>query len=45
LLKPDFVNGLLGCSGDDFGLKVVMNRGPKIALFRPFWTPRLNQAI
>ena len=27
------------------GLKVVMNRGPKIELFRPFWKPRLNQAI
>jgi predicted CoA-binding protein len=27
------------------GLKVVMNRCPKIELFRPFWTPRLNQTI
>ena len=27
------------------GLKVVMNRCPKIELFRPFWRPRLNQAI
>jgi hypothetical protein len=27
------------------GLKVVMNRCPKIELFRPFWKPRLNQAI
>ena len=27
------------------GLKVVMNRCPKIELFRPFWEPRLNQAI
>jgi len=27
------------------GLKVVMNRCPKIELFRPFWNPRLNQAI
>ncbi len=26
-------------------LKVVMNRCPKIELFRPFWKPRLNQAI
>jgi uncharacterized protein len=25
------------------GLKVVMNRCPKIELFRPFWKPRLNQ--
>ena len=27
------------------GLKVVMNRCPKIELFRPFWKPRLGQAI
>ncbi len=27
------------------GLKVVMNRCPKIELFRPFWKPRLNQTI
>ena len=27
------------------GVKVVMNRCPKIELFRPFWKPRLNQAI
>jgi predicted CoA-binding protein len=27
------------------GLKVVMNRCPKIELFRPFWKPCLNQAI
>ena len=27
------------------GLKVVMNRCPKIELFRPFWKPRLNQQI
>ena len=27
------------------GLKVVMNRCPKIELFRPFWKPRLNQGI
>ena len=26
-------------------LKVVMNRCPKIELFRPFWKPRLNQTI
>ena len=24
------------------GLKVVMNRCPKIELFRPFWKPRLD---
>lgn len=27
------------------GMRVVMNRCPKIELFRPFWKPRLNQAI
>jgi len=27
------------------GLKVVMNRCPKIELFRPFWKPKLNQQI
>ena len=27
------------------GLRVVMNRCPKIELFRPFWKPRLDQAI
>ena len=27
------------------GLKVVMNRCPKIELFRPFWKPRLNQTL
>ncbi len=27
------------------GLKVVMNRCPKIELFRPFWKPRLHQEI
>ena len=27
------------------GLRVVMNRCPKIELFRPFWKPRLNQVI
>lgn len=30
---------------EDAGLKVVMNRCPKIELFRPFWKPRLHQAI
>ncbi|MDN5931498.1 MAG: CoA-binding protein [Pseudonocardia sp.] len=30
---------------EDAGLKVVMNRCPKIELFRPFWKPRLNQVI
>ena len=27
------------------GMKVVMDRCPKIELFRPFWKPRLNQSI
>lgn len=27
------------------GMKVVMDRCPKIELFRPFWKPRLGQAI
>jgi len=30
---------------ESHGLKVVMNRCPKIELFRPFWKPRLNQQI
>ena len=28
---------------EDAGMRVVMNRCPKIELFRPFWRPRLNQ--
>ena len=27
------------------GLKVVMNKCPKIELFRPFWKPKLGQTI
>ena len=30
---------------EEAGLQVVMDRCPKIELFRPFWKPRLNQAI
>ena len=30
---------------EDAGLKVVMNRCPKIELFRPFWKPKLNPDI
>ncbi len=30
---------------ENAGLRVVMNRCPKIELFRPFWKPRLNQTI
>jgi len=29
----------------DAGMKVVMDRCPKIELFRPFWKPKLNQQI
>ena len=30
---------------EEAGLKVVMNRCPKIELFRPFWKPRLDLGI
>ena len=30
---------------EEAGLKVVMNRCPKIELFRPFWKPRLHPEI
>ena len=30
---------------EDAGLRVVMNRCPKIELFRPFWKPKLGQSI
>ena len=30
---------------EDAGLKVVMNRCPKIELFRPFWKPKLHLEI
>ena len=30
---------------EEAGLKVVMNRCPKIELFRPFWKPRLDIKI
>jgi predicted CoA-binding protein len=29
----------------DAGLEVIMNRCPKIELFRPFWKPRLDLTI
>jgi predicted CoA-binding protein len=38
-------NDEAACLAEASGLKVVMNRCPKIELFRPFWKPRLNQAI
>ena len=30
---------------EDAGMKVVMNRCPKIELFRPFWRPKLHLSI
>ena len=30
---------------EEAGLKVVMNRCPKVELFRPFWKPRLDPEI
>ena len=30
---------------EDAGMKVVMDRCPKIELFRPFWKPKLNLEI
>ena len=30
---------------EDAGLKVVMDRCPKIELFRPFWNPKLHLGI
>jgi hypothetical protein len=30
---------------EDAGLQVVMNRCPKIELFRPFWKPKLHLGI
>ena len=30
---------------EDAGMKVVMNRCPKIELFRPFWKPKLDLGI
>ena len=30
---------------EDAGLKVVMNRCPKIELFRPFWMPKLHLGL
>ena len=30
---------------EDAGMKVVMDRCPKIELFRPFWKPKLHLEI
>jgi len=32
-------------AAEEAGLRVVMDRCPKIELFRPFWKPKLNQDI
>jgi hypothetical protein len=32
-------------TAEDAGMKVVMDRCPKIELFRPFWKPRLDLGI
>ena len=37
--------GQIGVFNKEAGIQVVMNRCPKIELFRPFWKPRLNQTI
>ena len=39
------INHEAACLAEGAGLKVVMNRCPKIELFRPFWKPRLDQKI
>ena len=39
------INHDAACLAEEAGLKVVMNRCPKIELFRPFWKPRLNPEI
>jgi predicted CoA-binding protein len=39
------INDEAALLAEDAGLKVVMNRCPKIELFRPFWKPRLDLKI
>ena len=39
------INHDAACLAEEAGLKVVMNRCPKIELFRPFWKPRLDPGI
>lgn len=39
------VNHEAALLAEEAGLKVVMNRCPKIELFRPFWKPKLHLAI
>ena len=46
--KLYYLRGLSGKAArlaEESGLKVVMNRCPKIELFRPFWKPRLDLKI
>ncbi len=39
------VNAEAARIAEDGGMKVVMDRCPKIELFRPFWKPKLNLGI
>ncbi len=39
------INHQAALLAEEAGLKVVMNRCPKIELFRPFWKPRLDLEI
>jgi len=39
------INADAACLAEEAGLRVVMNRCPKIELFRPFWKPRLDLGI
>jgi predicted CoA-binding protein len=39
------INNAAAAIAEKAGLKVVMNRCPKIELFRPFWKPRLDLKI
>ena len=41
----DVVNAEQAKIAEDAGMKVVMNRCPRIELFRPFWKPKLNLKI
>ena len=41
----DVYDGAAAKLAEDAGLKVVMNRCPKIELFRPFWRARLDLRI